>query len=411
MFYFILLCITLMPFHLLLGQEKPIPPPLPSLDESETAFFRKLVEGNNRFGFDLYQHLKLQQGNLFFSPFCIASGVGMLAMGAKGETARQFQQTFSYSPFILLLMGDLNNFLQKSSPSKNAAQFFMANGLWLDKSIPILPSYKNSLMNNYQTSVHTVDFAKNINQALKEINEWTLQKTQRKIGSIASSQDINAQMHMVLTTTAGLNGDWMFPFNPKLSKRLSFQVSAQRSVSAQMMTNTATYSIAKEDPFEIVIVPLKQEEGNIQLAMAVCLPKKEIAFKDIEKQFTWENWLKWKGKLQSRKVTIILPQLRIDRRFDLAAVLKGLGLQSFFAKTADFSQMTSQSGIFLDQAIHKSLFNLSEAGIDRSTPFKSASNQQDEQSISEFTVDRPFIFLILDQKTDSILFMGRVLSP
>src|SRR5262249_33047994 len=140
-----------------LGAQKNFP--LSTLSESEIAYFKTLVEGNNRFAFDLYHRLKSDPGNIYFSSYSIISGLAMPAIGAKGETAHQFQRTFRYSPALLLLIGDLNQSLEKSSESKSQTQVLLANALWLDKSLSILPSFKQTFLRDFRENFQVVDFA------------------------------------------------------------------------------------------------------------------------------------------------------------------------------------------------------------------------------------------------------------
>lgn len=407
-----LLCLTLLIFASLKAQDDNSQAPLPTLSESEVLHFQMLVEGNNRFAFDLYQQIRLHQtGSLYFSPYSIASGLNMLTIGAKGETAQPFQHAFRYSPPLLLFIGDLNESLQ-SSRLRNSAQVTLANALWIDKSIPILPSFKQTFMRNFRTTLQPVDFAQDLNQSVQRINQWVLHQTQGKISNMISVPDVNVNMQMILTTAASLKGEWASPFDQKLTKRLPFHISVQRTSLVDMMQNTAQYLLAKGEKEEVLLIPFAQE-GGPQIVMTILLPKEGMALSELEKRVTWENWRQWKGQLQSQWVTLALPRFRIDRRLDLEMTLKSLGFAPIFSPQADFSGMTSQKGVFLNQAFHKTSIRIDEKGADRGQPAKikpTANIPKDTQPYA-FTVDRPCVFIIWDQKTDAILFMGRLMIP
>ncbi len=388
-------------------------PPLSTLSESEAAYFKQLVEGNNRFAFDFYKQAKRQPGNVYFSSYGIAHGLGMLAIGAKGKTAHQFQHTLSYSPAILLLMRDLDESLQKTVDTKNIRKILIINTLWLDKSLSILPSFKQTLMRNFKISSQSIDFTHHLGLSVQAVNQWIAQQSNGLVRQMIAAQDIAMNTHMLLTMVANLESEWSYPFEPNLTKRLPFQLSIQRTILTEMMHNTSTYLLRKGEEVDIIAIPCIQEEEEPQLSMVIFLPKKNFPLAELEKKFTWENWQQWKGELQNQTVSLILPRFRIDRYLDLNTILKALDLASIFSSEADFSQMVSQKGIYLNQALHKTSICIDEKGINlglRKAKPKMMS-VLGTQLPYLFTIDHPFLFMIWDQKTDSILFMGRLTIP
>src|SRR5262249_51844740 len=142
------------------------------------------------------------------------------------------------------------------------------NALWIDKSVPILPSFKQTLMRDFRTTLQPVDFAQNLSQSVQKINQWISQQTQGKISNMVLMQDINANVRMILTTAASLKGEWASPFDQKLTKRFPFHISAQRTFLVDMMQNTAQYLLAKGEQEDILVVPFAQESDS-QIAMAI----------------------------------------------------------------------------------------------------------------------------------------------
>jgi serpin B len=407
-----LVCLSFLLRPELEAQDESTHTPLPTLSEFEVQYFQIFVQGNNRFAFDLYQRLKNQPGNLYFSPYSIVSGLGLIAAGAKGETAHQFQQAFHYSLSLLLFIGDLNESLQKPSASKNANQVLLANALWMDQSLPILPSFKQILLRNFRTAAQPVDFKHNLSRSIQKINQWILQHTDGKINNMVLTQDATVNTQMILTTAASMKEQWAYPFDPSLTKRQSFYLTNQRSFLAEMMQNTADYLIWKGEQWEMLILPFEKGNRETQLGMAILVPKKDVSLAELEKNLTWENWRQWKNQLQSQKITLTFPRVRIEKRLDLEPTLKALGFSLLFNPEADFSGITEKKGVYLNQAVHKSSIRFEEEGTERTMVrgIKRTATVKTESS-NEFTVDRPFIFIIWDQKTDVIVFMGRLALP
>jgi serine protease inhibitor len=391
------------------AQEENTKPPLSTLSEAEVVHFEMLVQGNNRFAFDLYQHLRNQPGNLYFSPYSIVTGLGMVSLGARGETANQFQRAFRYSTPLLLFIGDLDASLK----GDKAGQVLLANGLWIDQSVKIFPSFTVTLKRNFRFELQPVDFASNLNPSIQKINQWTSKQTAGKIGSEVAPQDVTVNSRMILTTAAYIKGQWAYPFNREQSKRLPFQISARRTFLADMMQHTAQYMLLKGEKWDILVIPFEHKGEGAQLMMVILLPKKDVPIADLEKEFTWENWRQWEKQLSSQLVTLTLPSFRIDKRLDLNTTLKALGFSKLFNSEANFSAMTEEKGIFLNTAIHKTSIRVDEKGTDANAVVsaKPATLAAEGTAPYEFTADHPFIFMIWDQKTDSILFMGRLALP
>lgn len=391
------------------AQEDSNHPPLSTLSNSEVVHFEMLVQGNNRFAFDLYQHLKNQPGNLYFSSYSIVTGLGMAAIGAAGETANQFQISFRYSFPLLLFIGDLDASLKGNKTD----QVLLGNGIWIDQSVKLLPSFPLTLKRNFRFELQPIDFVSSMSQSIQKINQWTSKQTAGKIVGVVPAQNITMNTRMVLTTAAYIRGQWAYPFNREQSKRLPFQISPQRTSLTDMMQNTAKYLLWKGDQWDILAVPFEQKGQGAQLTMVIVLPKKDVSIADLEKNFTWENWQQWKKQLSSQFVTLTLPSFRIDRRLDLDMILKALGFSKLFNSEANFSAMTEEKGIYLNTAIHKTSIRVDERGADAMaiTYAKPTIQTTEELTPYEFTADRPFVFIIWDQKTDSILFMGRLALP
>lgn len=408
--YFIV-AITLFFAALCWGENESVLPTLPTLSPSEERFFEMVVEGNNRLGFDVFRTIKNQSGNLCFSPYSMASGLAIVASGAKGETRGELQRLLHYSLSLLPLFGDLNN--QFSDEAKTGSQILMANALWIEKDLPLLPSFKLTVQRDIQATLQFMDFAKDKGKSVQTINQWVSHQTRGKINQLLNLQDVSAQTRLVLTAAITMKGVWARPFDPKLTKRLPFQITPTRTFMANMMHATSHYSLWKGEKWDLLEIPYQSGKEGGQLSMMLLLPKK-ASLEELEDQLTWENWKQWMGKLQMQAVSLIMPQFRIEKRFDLNPTLTSLGASLAFNPDADFSGMTGQKGLFLNEAIHKTAIQIDEKGMEvaaaAGSSFPPAVVAEAAQPY-EFKADHPFLFIIFDRKTSSILFMGRLALP
>lgn len=147
--------------------------------------------------------------------------------------------------------------------------------------------------------------------------------------------------------------------------------------------------------------------------MVILLPK-TTSLQDLETSLTWENWKEWMRQLKSQSVSLKIPQFRIERRYDLRNPLKTLGVNLIFTPEADFSGMTGQKGLFVNKAVNKTTIRIDEKGTEATSAtgvILKPTAVQESQPPYEFTADHPFLFIIWDKKTESILFIGRLAQP
>jgi serine protease inhibitor len=402
------------PLFLGAQQTEEINPPSPSILPTEKQFFQVVVDGNNRFAFELYGKIKNRSGNFCFSPYSIVSGLAMAALGAKGDTAFQFQHAFHYSLSLLPLIADQNQLFQSSpSTAKNISQLWLANALWLQKDLKLLPSFKLEMQRNFRDNLQFLDFANELSKSIQTINQWVSQKTNGKINHLVTGQDVTTKTRFLLTMAISMRGQWEHQFELSQTKRLPFRLSSERTLLSDMMHTTSTYLLAKNDKWDLLVLPYVKGNQEIELAMALLLPKEVGGIEELEKNFTLPNWKQWLSQLQMETVSLTLPRFRIEDRFDLQTILKALGFTHIFTSEADFTGITEVKDLFMDKAIHKSLVRIDEKGTEITGVTKKDGVQTTVEHANpyEFVVDRPFLFVIWDRKTDSILFMGRVLLP
>ncbi len=383
-------------------------PPLEGLSDSEVAHFELLVDGSNHFAFDAYQELNKQMaGNFVFSPYNITSGLGLAAIGSKDQTALQFQHLFHYSLPLLLFQGDLVASLKRG----NGAKVFIANGIWIDQKITVLPAFKQSILRNYRFSLINCDFNQPL-QTIQKINEIISKETEGKIHQLLLSQDVTSGTKMLLTMGAHLQAKWDVPFNRYENRKLQpFRVTKHRTSQVEMFFVKSPLDYLDENQFEMIDIPFEKTGPTYVLSLFV--PKLTSTLDELEKAFTYENWKKWKMNIKKRKIFLSIPSFRIEKRLDLKNLLKSLGLTEAFNQNANFGNLTNEKGIYINKVIHKTSIKLDDKGVNVSIAkqVKIQTSNQEKEDFYELTIDRPFIFVICDQQSDTLLFMGRVILP
>lgn len=374
----------------------------------------RLADGNNAFAFDLYTRLaESESGNLFFSPASISTAFGMTWAGARGETQTQMAEVlrFALPPEQLHpAFGRLNEALTSES-DESGYRLHIANRLWGQQGEAFLPEYLDLVREHYGAEPAEVDFAGQTEQARRTINDWVEDRTEGKITDLIPRNALDPLTKLVLTNAVYFKGAWTNPFNEKQTQETPFHLAGGETVSAPMMTQQATFLYAEFENLQVLGLPYGEEK---HLSMVVLLPKTVDGIGDLEKRLTAENLQQWTAKLASQKVRVILPKFEMASQFRLGRTLQAMGMErAFNPDRADFSGMNGRRDLYLSAAVHKAFVDVNEEGTEAAaaTGIAVGATSAAPMPPPVFRADHPFVFLVRDNRTKSILFLGRLTNP
>jgi serpin B len=384
----------------------------PSVDESDLT---ALVDGNNAFAFNLYQVLKQTGGNLFYSPYSISEALAMTYAGARGETEKDMAEALNFTLSQDRLHPAFNSLdLQlkqrgQGAAGKNGTGFKLdvANAIWGQEGYQFLAQYLDVLAQNYGAGLRIVDFIKQTEQSRVTINQWVSDQTQGKIKDLIPPGVINDMTRLVLTNAIYFNAAWQYPFDEKATSDGQFYLLDGSSVTVPMMKQTESFGYAKGANYEAVELPYSGQE----LSMVILLPKAG-QFDAFENSLDAELVKTIIGQLETNEVSLTMPKFEYESSFGLKQALSTLGMGIAFTSDADFSGMDGNHDLLIQDVLHKAFVSVDEAGTEAAAATGvivglTAIPAQPAQ----VTIDRPFLFLIRDISTGSIIFVGRVLNP
>lgn len=381
-------------------------PLLPGLGSSEEIYYKKFVEGSNQIAFELYHNQSKQGGNFYFSPYSLVTGLGRVAVGTSGKTAKSLETFFHFSFPLFLFSSDL-----KGGNPANESTFFFTNSLWIDNSLSLLPSFIQTQIRNFRQPPQRIDFTSTKNAPVEVINQWVREQTHGRITHFLSGTEVTPKTKLLLLTGFYAQMRWNVPFDSQKTKRLPFQVSPSRSIYAEMMQTVTSCLTSSEESADFMALPLKNADQGSELFFVCILPKKNTVLTEPEKHFSYELWLKGKEHFESKKMKITLPSFYIENHRLFDSSLKMLE-PSLFSPETDFSNMTETKNISLSHVVHKCSIGIGEEGVSLLAPHRRFNREVPDQEISEaFEVSRPFVFLLWDKKSDLILSMGRIIYP
>jgi serpin B len=372
-----------------------------------------LVEGNTRFACDLYAQLRQSAGNVAYSPYSISTALAMTRGGARGKTAEEMDRVLHFTlpqdrlhPAAGALARDLSGTDQK----KHNYQLTVANALWGQTNYGFLAEYLNLTRTDYGAELTEVDFLKAREEARKTINAAVAKQTQDKIKDLLKPRHITADTRLVLTNAVYFKAEWDSKFAREVTHEQPFQVAADKKVKVPLMAQTGTFSYLEGDALQLVELPYAGKD----LSMLVLLPKKADGLPELEKALTAEKLTEWQGKMREAMVTLLLPKFKVTGTFELKKVLQGMGMErAFDAGRADFSGMNGGSEpLFVSDVVHQTFVDVNEEGTEAAgaTAVVLKPGAPLPKSAT-FRADHPFVFLVRDNRSGSVLFLGRVADP
>ena len=384
----------------------------PDVSTGEQAL---LVEGNSAFAFDLYQALRQQEGNLFYSPHSISVALAMTYAGARSETAQQMADTLHFMleqerlhPAFNWLDAELAS-RGEGAEGKDGEGFRLniVNAIWGQKDYSFLTDFLDVLAENYGAGLRILDFINETEESRLAINDWVSDQTEGRIEDLIPQGVITWLTRLVLTNAIYFNAAWAYPFDDKVTANGPFYLLDGGQVTVPMMRQTESFGYTEGEVYQAIELLYDGDE----LSMIIMLPE-DGQFEVFEEGLQADKVSGIIGGLQFTEVALTMPQFEFDSEFSLKDTLAEMGMPIAFSNGADFSGMTGSPELFVSDVIHKAFVAVDEAGTEAAAatavPMELTAVPE---PVVEVTIDRPFIFLIRDIETGAILFVGRVLNP
>ncbi len=389
--------------------------------EPEPEKAAPLVAGNTAFTCDLYGKLKLEEGNLFFSPLSISTALAMTREGAAGQTATQMDAVMHFPRQGLgeafralseaLTPSMVRDGYGASAREVPAYELAMANRLWGQQGFAFLPAFEGRLAYVYGAPLERIDFAKST-AARARINGWVEDQTKDRIKDLLPEGVPTTDTRLVLVNAVYFKSAWLHPFSERATKDEPFHLLGGAEVRASMMKKTERFGYAANGDLQILELPYRSGD----LSMIVLLPKAKDGLPALEAALTAKALSAWLGAIQYRsKVAVAFPKFTFTKGFDLTNVLAAMGMPDAFSPMqADFSGMTTEQPLYIGFVLHKGFVAVDEKGTEAAAAtavgMRLGAAPAPENPIP-FTADHPFLFLIRHRKTGALLFVGRVLDP
>ncbi len=367
----------------------------------------ELVAGNTEFALNLYAQLAREGGNLFISPYSISLALAMTNAGAKNETETQITNTLRF-PFSQEKLHPTFNALDLAlTTNTGESTLTIVNALWGQNGFPFLLKFLDVLGVNYGAGMNLLDFITGPDESRIAINDWVSDQTEEKIQDLIPQGDITSLTRLVLTNAVYFYSSWHTCFNEELTRDTTFYLLDGSKVTVPTMAmvdkdSTIELNYSRAGICKAVELPYKGE----QLSMIILFPNKGM-FGSFESSLDYAMLCSIIDALKPAEINVTLPKFEFTSDSDkFGEALRTMGMPIAFGSGADFSGINGTPGLFINTVVQKTFISVDEKGTEAA-----ASTGVIIDYASSMHINRPFIFLIRDKQTETILFIGRVLNP
>jgi len=368
-----------------------------------------LVETDQKFSIKLFKSISSIQSdsNMFISPLSVSMALGMTMNGAAGQTYEDMKSTLEFNG---LTEDEINNayrsLIDLLTGIDEKVLFKIANSIWAKKGFPVESAFIETNKTYFDAEVAMLDFS--LPSALEIINGWVAQKTHDKITKVLDR--IPADVVMYLINAIYFKAMWQYEFDKDFTEKKNFYLSTDDIVETDMMMTTADLNYYQDSKVQIVDLPYGQ--GNF--TMTVFLPQTVTDLDEFIENLDVVQWNFYLNQLEIQKGTVSFPKLKIEYKLLMNDVLKQLGMGIAFGSEADFSRISPGRDLAISRVIHQTFVQVDEEGTEAAAVTVVEiweTSAQDPELDFVINLNRPFLFVIREKETGTVLFMGKIVRP
>jgi serpin B len=378
---------------------------------AEPASALALRDATDAFAADLYRVVAQKDGNLVLSPYSVAVALAMTRTGAAGETQKQMDnvlhglakdQNAGFNAVDQALAKRPGKY--KVGDQDLELELATANRLWGQKDFTFERAFLDELAKDYGAGMQIVDYQKASEAARRTINDWVAARTHDRIKDLIGEGVLDARTRLVLTNAIYLKAAWLIKFNDAVAG--AFHRADGSAVQAQLMRESENLGYGAGPGYQAVRVPYA---GG--LSMVAIVPD-AATFGAFEQKLDGAGLRRIVSGLAGAQVNLTMPKFSFRSKAQLKEALAKMGMPIAFTDRADFSGVTKQDSLEIADVIHQAFIAVDEKGTEAAAATAVVMRLTSAPSkVVELRIDRPFVFLIQDDETGAILFMGRVLDP
>jgi serine protease inhibitor len=363
----------------------------------------KRVQQDNAFAFDLFREViasNNEEKNIFISPLSVSIALGMTWNGAKGETKTEMETALKMSGMTEDEINEYYQIMLSALPEVDPSTTLnIANSIWYKEGFPVKPDFLQVNQHYFDATVRELDFSKP--DALSTINGWCAEKTNNLIKEPLDYIPGDAVMYLI--NAIYFKGIWAKKFDAKKTSTTNFYAEGGNTVKVDMMHQQDTFGYRSDEQAQYLDMPY----GNKAFSMTVILPHEAKTTDEVLENIDTESWNSVISGLSSREVMVYLPKFKTKGKYELKEPLMRMGMVKAFTEDADLTGI-ADAVLLISRVIHSTFCDVNEKGTEAAAVTIVEIIETSMPIIPIFNANRPFIFVIRENSTGVILFMGKM---
>ncbi|OQR66437.1 hypothetical protein BIW11_02348 [Tropilaelaps mercedesae] len=362
----------------------------------------------NNFGEKIYRVLSLKEGNIFMSPVSVSAVVGMIHLGARGQTAKEIEDVLEMSRYGLsktTLSEAVRKLIVSLTPTVKDFDLHFANGVFVTEGLSVNRRYRDDLQKYYTAGLYSTPLKEAPEEAVTDLNNWVKDQTNGRI-PVLLERPLPPTLPIVVLNAVYFQGKWKHPFPKDKTKKDKFH-GFNKMNDVDLMYQEGYFHHVENKYYQAVELPYMSED----IVMVVVLPKSTKDLYRLEQGLSYSQIRDELGSVIKQKVHLTLPRFSLSLAYDLRGPLQDVGLNSVFSPNfANLTGIASRPVLALNTIYHKALVDVNEKGTEALATTSGITQHSSLTSpeVAEFRADRPFIFLIEEVNSNAVLFVGRV---
>ena len=369
-----------------------------------------VADTNNQFAIEFYKRAAADTDeNLFFSPISIQSAFSIVYEGAQEKTAQQIQDVFQFESDDIKRYELAARTISSLNHNDSSSTLEVANALWIADWFSPYDSYISIAKGIYYATSEPVDFIDDKTASIKKINDWAANTTYGKIDKIITESDVSDRTAIVINNAIYFKGSWVDPFSVNKTKESTFWRDSTDSVNTDFMNKRAKFYYTLSDDAQILRLPYKSD----RLSMMIILPNDRDGISTLEKNISINLIKKWNQDVYPKNLQISIPKFTLSTNYDLKKLLIEMGITDVFdeklANLSGMSYVEPERNLFVTKASHDAYVDVYEEGTEAAAVTSLVLGLQSKPP--SFVANHPFLFLIQDNASGTILFLGKIMDP
>ncbi|XP_058222171.1 serpin-ZX-like [Rhododendron vialii] len=361
-----------------------------------------------------------KDSNLVFSPPLIHVVLGLIAAGSKGPTQSQVLSLLNSKSTDDLnsLTFQLVSLVFADGGPTGGPKLSFANGVWVDRSLSLKPSFEKVVDTVYKAVLNHVDFQTKADEVTTEVNRWAKKETNGLIKEVLPSGSVNNLTRLIFANALYFKGAWAEKFNVSKTKDQEFHLLNGSSVQVPFMTSKKDQFISEFNSFKVLRLPYNQGEDKRRFSMYLYLPNAKDGLSALMRKMSSKSGF-LDRHLPCERVEVgefLIPKFKFSFGFEASKVLKGLGLVLPFAGGEGLTEMVDSTfgqKLYISSIFHKACIEVNEEGTKAAAASAGLLTFEcyEEPEEIDFVANHPFLFVIREDNTGAVLFIGQVLNP